>query len=179
MGAAEFRNGPLGIAVDCLHAPVRAGFGTRNILFGGGSAGATIDIGSATFLYRPYATPEQYVDVGLGVRVWGFGGNITLNQALLPSVSVMSGSAWADPLIAVRYHRELGNGFAATAYGDVGGFGIGAHIDWQVMGTVDYALKPGIDLHVGFRSLNINYSFPRAGLNMNMNGPLISATFRF
>ena len=179
MGAAEIRNGPFGIAVDYLHAPVRTGFGTRNILFGGGGVGATIDTGSATFLYRPVAMPDQYLDVGLGVRAWGFGGNITLNQGLLPSVSVTSGSAWADPLIAVRYHRELGNGFGATASGDVGGFGMGAHIDWQVIGTIDYALKPGIDLRAGFRSLNINKSFPNAGLNMSMNGPIIGATFHF
>ena len=179
MGAVEFRNGPFGVAFDYLHAPVRAGLSTRNIVFGGATAGAVIDTGTAMFLYRPIATPDQYVDVGLGVRVWGFNGDISLNQGLLPAVSITSGTDWADPLIAVRYHRELGNGFGATAYGDFGGFGLGAHVDWQVIGTVDYALKPGVDLHAGFRSLNFNYALPRAGLNMNMYGPIIAATFRF
>jgi hypothetical protein len=179
MGAAEFRNGPLGVAIDYLHAPVRSGFGTRNILFGGGGVGATIDTGSAMFLYRPFATPDQYVDVGLGVRVWGLGGDVSLNQGLLPPVSVSSGAAWADPLIAVRYHRELGNGFGATAYGDVGGFGLGAHIDWQASATVDYALKPGIDLHGGFRSLNFNAGLENAGLRLNIYGPILAATIRF
>jgi hypothetical protein len=116
MGSAEFRNGPLGITMDYLHAPVRAGFGTKNILFGGGTGGATIDTGSATFLYRAIAQPQQYLDVGLGVRVWGFGGSIALNEGLLPAFTVTSGgNTWADPLLAARYHRELGNGFGATA----------------------------------------------------------------
>lgn len=179
MGAVEFRNGPIGVGLDYLHAPVRAGLSTHNIVFGGGTAGLTIDTGTAMFLYRPLATPDQYVDVGLGVRLWGFNGDISLNQGLLPAVSITSGAVWADPLLAVRYHREFGNGFGATAYGDVGGFGVGAHIDWQVVATVDYAVKPGIDMHAGFRSLNFNYGLPNAGLTMNMYGPILSATFRF
>src|SRR5215510_15095628 len=28
-----------------------------------------------------------------------------------------------------------------TAYGGVGGFGVGAHTDWQVLGTIDYSLS--------------------------------------
>jgi hypothetical protein len=179
MGAAEFRNGPLGIAIDYLHAPVRAGFGTRNILFGGGTSGATIDTGSAMFLYRPLATPDQYVDVGLGVRVWDLGGDISLNQGLLPPLSVSSGAAWADPLIAVRYHRELGNGFGATVDGDIGGFGLGAHVDWQAAATIDYALKPGLDMHAGFRSLNFNVGLASTGLRLNIYGPILAATLHF
>src|SRR5438477_5390 len=69
--------------------------------------------------------------------------------------------------------------FRNGPYGDVGGFGIGAHIDWQVIGTVDYAYKSWIDLHAGFRSLNFNYGAPRAGFDVNMYGPILAATFRF
>jgi hypothetical protein len=56
---------------------------------------------------------------------------------------------------------------------------VGAHFDWQLLGTIDYTLRPGLDLHFGFRSLNFSYGAPRTNINMNMNGPLISATFRF
>jgi hypothetical protein len=178
-GQIEFRNGPYGFLADYIHAPVRAGITTRNILFGGGSSGSTVDTGTAMFLYRPFAEPDQYLDLGMGVRAWGFGGNVSLNEGLLPAVNVTAGGAWADPLLAVRYHRELGNGFGATAYGDVGGFGLAAHIDWQIIGTIDYELKPGIDLHAGFRSLNFNFGAPRAGFDVNMYGPIVAATFRF
>lgn len=179
MGAVEFRNGPYGVFLDYIHVPVGAGVSTRNILFSGANAGLTLDTGTAMFLYRPIAAPDQYVDVGIGVRAWGIEGGLTLNEGLLPSFTVTRGSAWADPLIAVRYHRDLGNGFGATAYGDVGGFGVGAHIDWQLIGTIDYSANSWIDLHAGFRSLNFNYSLPNAGLNMNMNGPILAATFHF
>lgn len=55
----------------------------------------------------------------------------------MPSFAVTRGTSWADPLIGARYHRDLGNGFSATVYGNVGGFGLGAHTDWQVLGTID------------------------------------------
>ncbi len=98
---------------------------------------------------------------------------------VLPAVNISHGGAWADPLLAVRYHRELGNGFSATGYADVGGFGAGANVDWQLVATIDYAWKPGLDLHGGFRSLNFDYGAPRADFNVHMYGPILAATFRF
>jgi hypothetical protein len=179
MGAAELRDGPFGVVIDYLHAPLRAGITTKNILFSGGTGGLVIDTGTAMFLYRPIAQPDQYLDVGMGVRAWGISGGITLNEGLLPSFAVTSGTAWADPLVGARYHRDLGNGWGATVYGDVGGFGIGAHIDWQVLGTIDYTTSSGIDLHVGFRDISFNDSLKRSNLNVNMYGPILGATFRF
>jgi hypothetical protein len=181
MGQAEFRSGPFGVVADVIHAPLKSGISTRNILFGGGTGNFTMNTGSAVVLYRALALPDQTADMGLGFRAWGLDGGIALNQLrqMVPPVTVANSLAWADPLIAARYRYDFGNGFAATAYGDLGGFGVGAHFDWQLLGTIDYALRPGLDLHVGFRSLNFSFGAPRANIRMNMNGPVISATFRF
>jgi hypothetical protein len=80
-------------------------------------------------------------------------------------------------MLALRYRYDFGSGFSATAYGDVGGFGLGAQVDWQLIGTMDYAFNSWLDLHVGFRSMNFSYRDKRATLDMNMNGPILSATF--
>jgi hypothetical protein len=179
MGAAEFRSGQLGLVVDNIHAPLKAGFAGRQILFGGGTETPTIDAGTATFFYRPIASPLEYVDVGLGVRAWGLAGGISLNQGLLPPANVTTGLAWADPLIAARYHRDLGNGYSATLSGDFGGFGIGAHFDWQLVATIDYAWNSSVELHGGFRTLNFSYGASRANIQLNMYGPILAATLRF
>ena len=181
MGQAEFRSGPFGVVTDFIHGPLKSGVTTGGVLFGSGTANFTIETGSAVFLYRALALPDQYADLGVGVRAWGLDGQIALNPARqrVSPIVVANGLAWADPLIAARYHYDFRNGFAATAYGDLGGFGLGAHFDWQLLGTIDYALRPGLDLHAGFRSLNFSYGAPRANISMNLNGPIISATFRF
>ena len=77
-------------------------------------------------------------------------------------MAVANGLSWADPLIGARYHRELGNGFGLTTSADVGGFGLGAQIDWQILGTLDYRVNSRLDLHGGIRSLNFTYRGARA-----------------
>jgi hypothetical protein len=90
-------------------------------------------------------------------------------------------ASWGDPLLAGRYHFDFGNGFGLTAYGDLGGFGVGAHTDWQAIGTVDYALNSWINLHLGYRSLNFSYSASDSnlGFDVHMRGPIFAGTFRF
>jgi len=74
MGSAELRYAEYGALIDYIHAPLKAGINTRGILFGSGTAGSTIDAGTAMGLYRPISRPDQYLDLGLGVRAWRVNG---------------------------------------------------------------------------------------------------------
>ncbi len=180
MGSAELRDGPFSLLGDVLHVPVGTNVTTRNVFYQGGNASLTANTGTALFLYHLVDQPVQSLDAGGGFRAWGFTTDLTLNGRLLPTASVTRTANWADPLIALRYHRKLGNGFGLTAYGDVGGFGVAAHVDWQVIGTLDYALKPWVTLRLGYRSLNFNYTAADAiGFNVHMKGPILAAAFRF
>jgi hypothetical protein len=181
MGSFEARYGDLGFLADAIHLPVSTKITTHDIFFQGGNAGLKADTGTGIALYRFFQDPVQFADGGLGFRAWGFSSGISLNPGLLSAVSVNSSGSWTDPLIGARYHRELGNGWALTTYGDLGGFGVGAHFDWQVLGTVDYTLSQSWSLHLGYRSLkfNITGSEGRFGFNVHMRGPIIAGTFRF
>jgi hypothetical protein len=181
MGSFEVRYGSLGFLADAIHLPVSTKITTHDVFFNGGNAALRADTGTGIALYHFLEDPVQFADAGLGFRAWGFSSRVALNPGLLPGVSVNSGGGWADPLIGARYHRDLGNGWGLTAYGDVGGFGVGAHTDWQVLGTVDYTLTPSWNLHLGYRSLNfdITGSEGRFGFDVHMRGPLFAGTFRF
>src|SRR5437868_6143341 len=41
MGVAEFREGPYSLIIDYIHAPLKSGIGTRDILFSGATTGLT------------------------------------------------------------------------------------------------------------------------------------------
>src|SRR5580704_16394970 len=176
MGSFEARYGSLGFLVDAIHLPVSTKITTHDIFFQGSNAALRADTGTGIALYRVLEDPVEFADAGLGFRAWGFSSRVALNPGLLPGVSVNPGGGWADPLIGGRYHRDLGNGWGLTAYGDVGGFGVGAHTDWQVLGTVDYSISPSWNLHLGYRSLNFNItgSEGRFGFDVHMRGPLIA-----
>src|SRR5215469_12395423 len=181
MGSFEARYGALGFLADAIHLPVSTKITTHDIFFQGGDAALKADQGTGIALYRFLEDPVQFADAGLGFRAWGFSSRVALNPGLLPGVAVNPGGGWADPLIGARYHRDLGNGWGLTAYGDVGGFGVGAHTDWQVLGTVDYSLNPSWNLHLGYRSLNfdITGSQGRFGFDVHMRGPIFAGTSRF
>jgi hypothetical protein len=181
MGSLEARYGPLGFLADAIHLPVSTSIATHDIFYRGGTAELKANTGTGIALYRVLEDPVQFADAGLGFRAWGFSSRVELNPGLLPGVSVNPSGGWTDPLIGARYHRDFGNGFGVTAYGDVGGFGVGAHTDWQVLGTVDYSLNPSWNLHLGYRSLNFNItgSEGRFGFNVHLRGPILAGTFRF
>jgi hypothetical protein len=181
MGSAEIHDGPISLLGDVFHIPVSTNITTRNVLFQGGKAELQANSGTALVLYRLLESPNQFADLGAGFRAWGFAANLELNPGMLAGQSVDRRAGWGDPLIGGRYHFDFGNGFGLSAYGDIGGFDLGAHTDWQVVGTVDYALNSWINLHVGYRSLNFNYtnSNGNLGFDVHMRGPLFAGTFRF
>jgi hypothetical protein len=181
MGAIEISDGPLSLLGDAFHVPVAIGITTRNIFFSGGTASLITNQGTADLLYHVLAQPTQSLDAGIGFRAWAFTAGLTLNGRIARTVSVTQFAEWGDPLIAARYHYDFGNGLGLTAYGDVGGFGVGAHVDWQVIGTIDYALKPWVALRLGYRSVNFDYttSVGSIGFDVHMKGPIFAATFRF
>ncbi len=103
-----------------------------------------------------------------------------MNGRLLPTASVTRTAGWADPLLAARYHRDIGDGLGVTVYADLGGFNVGARVDWQVIGTIDYAVTPSLALRLGYRSLNFNYQAgDELGFDVHMKGPILAATFGF
>src|SRR6202040_1858754 len=181
MGSFEVRQGPLGFLGDVLPVPVSTNITTRNVLFQGGNAALKANMGTGLVLHRLLDQPNQFTDAGIGFRAWSFSTDLSLNPGLLAAQSVNRSAGWGDPLIGGRYHYDFGNGFGLTAYGDVGGVGVGAHADWQVIGTIDYTLNSWINLHLGYRSLNFNYQ--ASGRNQTftgmMQGPISNHTFRF
>jgi hypothetical protein len=71
---------------------------------------------------------------------------------------------------------------AGSASAVYGGFGLGAHSDWQLLGTVDYGPTPCLDLQLGYRSVNFNYTASgglNLGFNTHMKGPILAASFKF
>jgi hypothetical protein len=133
MGSFEARYGNLGFLVDAIHLPVSTKITTRDVFYQGGNAELAANMGTGVALWRVLDDPVQFAGAGLGFRAWGFSSRVELNPGLLTGAAATRSAGWADPLIGARYHRELGNGFGLTAYGDVGGFGVGAHTDWQIL----------------------------------------------
>ena len=181
MGAAEVRKDRFGLMADFIYLSVKSDVSTPGPLFGDGKAKVTSAIGTALGTYRVVDTPKQVLDVGAGVRVYGLSTDLSVTPGILQQAASRSFStSWADPLLAARYQARLGGGFGANFYGDVGGFGAGSEITWQLMGSLSYAVSDSIDIGLGYRHLAIDYKpTKRTELDLGISGPFLSARFRF
>jgi len=177
MGAAEVRYDRFGILADLIHLPVGGHFQTENVLFRGGSVNLNTTIGTVIGLYRVVLDNAGTLDLGGGIRAYGLSATTSLRAGLLPGMSVSSWAATTDPIISVRGHLNLGNGFGVDAYGDVGGFGVGTKLSWQLIGALDYQMNQSINLKLGYRYLQADLE--KQDATIKIGGPFLAMSYRF
>ncbi|MFM1842548.1 MAG: hypothetical protein RLZZ490_1284 [Cyanobacteriota bacterium] len=95
------------------------------------------------------------------------------------------GRTWFEPLLGGKLGIQISDPIAFWLRGDASGFGLAGDTDlsWQVLGGIDWWVNHSIALQLGYRFYEINYQNGSGneafGLNMNLNGPFIAATFYF
>lgn len=62
-----------------------------------------------------------------------------------------------DPLVGGRILAALSPKVTVTIAGDVGGWGAGSELDYQVAGLLGYRIKPSWTVQAGYRYLYVNY----------------------
>jgi hypothetical protein len=128
--------------------------------------------------FRAIENDRVSLDLLAGGRLWNVDAEGTLVGPL--AVRQRSGSkTWVDPIIGIAGRVELGGGFALQAEGDVGGFGLNADIDWQVVGTLQYEIDEAIALEAGYRYLAVDFDDDAFLFDVALHGPIIGASFRF
>lgn len=76
----------------------------------------------------------------------------TLNQ------SVALDYAWWDPYVGVRVRYNVTPAIYLQARGDIGGFGVGSDLMWQLEGAMGFQLTHRIFAELGYRALSFDYS---------------------
>lgn len=104
--------------------------------------------------YRVIDQEKIKIDALAGFRYWHFGQSVSFTTNALN----FSGSQnWVDPVVGGRITGILTPKFVVNIGGDVGGWGAGSQIDYQIFGAVGYRIKPAIALQVGYRYLYFDY----------------------
>jgi hypothetical protein len=104
--------------------------------------------------YRVIDSERLKIDGLAGFRYWHYGSNVSFTDNTLN----FSGSQnWVDPLVGGRITGILMPKVTVSIGGDVGGWGVGSQIDYQVFGLLGYQIKPALALEVGYRYLYFDY----------------------
>ncbi len=102
-----------------------------------------------------------------------------------PGVTLGGSEDWVEPFVGARVRLELTDKLGLTVRGDVGGFGIGSASDltWSVLAGARYRATDRLDLGIGYRYYDLDYSRGSGGsefgLDLEMHGPWLGATWRF
>jgi hypothetical protein len=106
--------------------------------------------------YRLFDEEKIKIDVMAGFRYWHLGQDLKFSPSIL-NLDVSPSQNWVDPLVGVRIGAPLSAKFEVNLMGDVGGWGVGSQLDYQVAGCLGYKLKENVTLQAGYRYLDVDY----------------------
>jgi len=113
-----------------------------------------------------------------GIRYWYFGESVNFTPSVL-GLNFSKSQSWVDPLVGGRIVGTLSPKLVATVAGDVGGWGTGSQMDYQVVGLLGYKLKPNMTMQAGYRYLYVDKNkggSAGANANLAMSGILLGVT---
>ena len=167
MVEGEARKGRLGAFVNLVYGSISPSFDTplssintdityTSVGFGGYYRLGPYDLSSAAESDGPLLIVDPYA----GARYTHIDVDVDLN--LGPGRSSSGDEEWIDPIVGLRTIWQLTPRWSVTAYGDVGGFGVGSDFSWLASGLVGYRFDLFGDKDskflVGYRALYQDYS---------------------
>jgi len=181
MLAGEYRNGRWGLLADFTYVVVSVD-GARNVTpRTPGFTSATLKSGTfnatVTGFYRFYYGSSFTADALFGARIWSVSSDVDLLLGGLLPISTGSDRTWVDPVVGIRFHAGLGNGFGLSAYGDIGAGS--SKLSWQLRGTLDYTFNANWSAHIGYRYLAVDYKRGGYVFDISMSGPIVGVSYRF
>jgi hypothetical protein len=129
--------------------------------------------------YRVIDKPKLKADFLTGFRFWHFGNSLTVRPATPQFNIVYKSTNWTDPLVGGRIIMPLSPKMSFTAAGDVGGWGTGSQLEYQIVGGLNYQLKPKWNLTAGYRYLYFDLGQYPVVTKVAMSGPMVAASYTF
>jgi len=128
--------------------------------------------------YRLLNEKRIKVDALAGFRYWHFSENLKFVPSNL-NLNFSGSQNLVDPLVGGRVQLGLTPKIVANVLGDVGGWGTGSQLEYQVAGVLGYKIKPKWTLQAGYRYLSIDYRNSNHGgtvVYLITNGVIFGAT---
>lgn len=148
--------------------------------------GGTVDMKQLGWEVAALKKVVPGVEFGLGglLNSLDASGNIGIKQPG-GSTEYRSGTenkTWLDPMLITRISSNPKNKLYGIFRGEIGGFGIGSKMAWQVQGIAGYHFSKLFDASLGYRSIILDYE--EGGNNgfiysVNTSGAMVRFGFSF
>ena len=115
----------------------------------------------------------RWVDLGAGIRYDG----------AMVDPGAHAGKSWIDPLIGVHAFVPLSEKWWLGLRGDIGGFGVGSELTWQVYADIGFRVSPLVSIVLGYHALDVDYEdgsgLHYVNLDLMISGPQLGVAFTF
>ena len=148
-----------------------------------GTAGAKQLVWEPAGLYRIL----PYLEIGAGGRLNNLQASIEGRRNAFPAgtyeVDESASKTWFDPILITRLTADIKDKWLFRFRGDIGGFGVGSDLTWQLQAYAGYRFTKLFQLTAGYRYLSTDYDkgtdAERFVYNVDTFGPQISFGFNF
>jgi opacity protein-like surface antigen len=121
----------------------------------------------------------------LSVDLLGGGRFVHLDSGLTGEnlVDVDRSQDWIDPFLGARLKLDIIDRLSVSVRGDIGGFGAGSHVTWNMVAILAYQVSQRVTLGAGYRILDINFSegngSEKFAFDVQMRGPMLGFAIHF
>lgn len=189
MGVFEARKGKWGFGIDLVYTKLenQKTFGWSGPGGIGGGDGQllvtmTQQVYTPMVAYR-YMDDKTKLDVIGGARYTQLDTDIdlTLTPVFLPggARSASTSESWWDPVIGVRVLHPFADKWSFLGYADIGGFGVGSDLTYQVMAGANWYFGKKFNAKMGYRYLYWDYEDNGFIWDMAMHGLYLGLGYKF
>lgn len=130
-------------------------------------------------LYRITRNDHNF-DAVFGFRGYMLDPGVTLSNG--PKV-VDKSQEWIDPFLGGRWLWNFAEKWSVIARGDIGGFGLGSDLSWQLAGLVEWQPFKYASFLAGYRALDVKYETGSGNdyfkFDATIHGPILGINFKW
>jgi hypothetical protein len=184
IAAGEVRSGPVGVFGDLMYLDTSSKEATPfQVFYNSATVDVTQTIATAMLTYQLYESGENWVQGLAGARYVGMDTTLSLEGPGLgifpPDPSASENISWWDPMVGIRVRQSLGNNWFFTGGALIGGFGVGADLDWDVNAGLAYKFTDSFSVAFTYRALGIDYNKDGDVIDLVNQAPLIAFALTF
>jgi hypothetical protein len=129
----------------------------------------------AALSYRLFEDDSTSVDLFGGLRYWSLEASIDFKR--LPSAS--ESKSWTDPILGIRSIKQIGDGYFIDGLAEIGGFGVGSDLQWEIVARVGYHFTDRVSGVLGYRHLDLDFDDDGLVIDAEMTGPFLAIDFNW
>lgn len=128
-----------------------------------------------------------WLELGVGGILNSVNSGVDVNRNLIGGGTIPASKSltktWFDPMLIARIKSKAGEKFIYQFRGEIGGFGIGSDLAWQMQAVAGYQFSELFSITGGYRIISLDYETGSGQdyfhYNIDTSGPTVRFGFQF